>query len=581
VLSANQLTCTTPPHFPALVDVRLLNPDDSEHTLLNGFRYVTAGTTLSLPVVAADFGAELELPITAADVAGLRAASITVGFDPSVLGISSVRTGPLVTGWALSVNAGTAGRVVLSMAGATAAEGNGVLAFLKFSVIGHPPASTSLSFLSVSLNDGAIQVQTSPGLFTVNGYWSLSGAMRHFNGAPLTNVALSIVGVGTLTTVSGDAGGFGFTNLQTGSYTLRPSKNDEVQGISAYDASLVLQSEAGLTGLSPNQRVAADVNRNAMVTSMDAAYILEHAVGLIDLPFSGAGKIWDFLPAERSYIQINADLSGQDFTGILLGDVSGNWPATGQGSVAYGPGPGSPLAIDSGPILGIGSVNRVLLKANVPIYSIELVVAYSPTNPPPGVFQPGGLAQNLMIAANTNTPGVVRLALAGARAITGDGVLLTIPRGPSASNDMVVIRAIANEGAADILIEPTIAVFDTDGDGLVDVDERDLHLTDAEKADTDGDGATDLSEVLAGTDPWDPREVLRLLELNAADPDLRILTWSTVPGKKYQLEFKDRLQDAEWQMLGQPVQAVGAVTSVEDQTVAGNSQRFYRIRLTQ
>jgi hypothetical protein len=44
---------------------------------------------------------------------------------------------------------------------------------------------------------------------------------------------------------------------------------------------------------------------------------------------------------------------------------------------------------------------------------------------------------------------------------------------------------------------------DTDGDGLLDREERDLG-TDPERADTDGDGYPDAAEIDAGSDPIDP-----------------------------------------------------------------------------
>ena len=45
---------------------------------------------------------------------------------------------------------------------------------------------------------------------------------------------------------------------------------------------------------------------------------------------------------------------------------------------------------------------------------------------------------------------------------------------------------------------------DTDGDGLVDVDERNIYDTDATLFDTDGDGVGDGDEITNGTDPFDP-----------------------------------------------------------------------------
>ena len=50
-----------------------------------------------------------------------------------------------------------------------------------------------------------------------------------------------------------------------------------------------------------------------------------------------------------------------------------------------------------------------------------------------------------------------------------------------------------------------------------------------------------------------------------------------VPGRHYQVEFKDSLGETGWQPLGGLVLATGPVLSVMDNT-SGNGQRFYRIR---
>ena len=46
-------------------------------------------------------------------------------------------------------------------------------------------------------------------------------------------------------------------------------------------------------------------------------------------------------------------------------------------------------------------------------------------------------------------------------------------------------------------------MLDTDGDGLMDVEERQIG-TDPMLADTDGDGLEDADERMRGTDPLDP-----------------------------------------------------------------------------
>ena len=54
-------------------------------------------------------------------------------------------------------------------------------------------------------------------------------------------------------------------------------------------------------------------------------------------------------------------------------------------------------------------------------------------------------------------------------------------------------------------------------------------------------------------------------------------TISTVAGRRYQVEFKDDLNAAEWQPLGGPRAAAGASLTVTDTLATG--QRFYRVSL--
>src|SRR5690349_8149604 len=120
-----------------------------------------------------------------------------------------------------------------------------------------------------------------------------------------------------------------------GRMSLTPRKIDGVQEISAYDASLVLQHAAGLAPLRDAAAVAAAVDKSGAVTSLDAFYILQEAVGLINPPFPGAGQVWAFLPPDRNYDDLRNGQVGQDFIAILLGDVSRNW-STGTVQLASG-----------------------------------------------------------------------------------------------------------------------------------------------------------------------------------------------------------------------------------------------------
>lgn len=92
--------------------------------------------------------------------------------------------------------------------------------------------------------------------------------------------------------------------------------------------------------------------------------------------------------------------------------------------------------------------------------------------------------------------------------------------------------------------------------------------------DSDADGASDLAEFLAGTNPRDASDVLRL-RLTAGEYGWTV-GWNTKPGLIYQLQSSSNFQD--WTTLGQSRFAIGAQDSqnVDD---AGGLGYFRVIRI--
>ena len=85
----------------------------------------------------------------------------------------------------------------------------------------------------------------------------------------------------------------------------------------------------GAWAWSPVQEATAgDVNGSGSIDAMDAFYMLQRSVGLIELPFSGVDRIWTFSPETRTYAGLTAHQDNQDFVAILLGDPSGSWSTT-------------------------------------------------------------------------------------------------------------------------------------------------------------------------------------------------------------------------------------------------------------
>lgn len=428
VVNVNQITCTTPAHFAAAVDVTVTNPGNESGTKLSAFTFESDVASVSLPSAAGAQLAVVQIPVNASNVQGLASADVTVTFNSAVLSARTAHTSTLTPGWSVAVNTATAGQVRISMAspGGTV-TGAGILSNLEFDVLGNPGATSALHIASISLNAGAIPTQTTDGTFAVNTIYSISGAARYWNGAAGVPGALfAVTGDRVYSGTSDTNGVYAVGGVQAGNYTLTPGKTDGVNGISAFDASLVLQHAAGLITLSGNAATAADVDKSSAINSLDAFYILQNSVGLQALPFPGAGKVWEFSPSNRSYSSLSSNQINQDFVATLLGDVSGDWSATG------GPGrPLTPQATISLPDATVRSGDQITLLValelgQTQVYSLDLRISYDPSVMSVVAVDNGNMVSDWMLANNLTVPGEIRASIAGSRAVTSTGELLRI-----------------------------------------------------------------------------------------------------------------------------------------------------------
>ncbi len=119
-------------------------------------------------------------------------------------------------------------------------------------------------------------------------------------------------------------------------------------------------------------------------------------------------------------------------------------------------------------------------------------------------------------------------------------------------------------------------ITDFDGDGMDDGWEI-QHFATLDRdgsGDFDSDGASDLFEFITGTDPKDPLSLFRgQIILSSAGSTI---SWPATPGKAYRVEFKNILDDADWQILDGNIGLIGPLGFVSDpMPLVG--QRFYRI----
>jgi hypothetical protein len=151
-------------------------------------------------------------------------------------------------------------------------------------------------------------------------------------------------------------------------------------------------------------------------------------------------------------------------------------------------------------------------------------------------------------------------------------VFTLVSRGnPNAQVQVRNIRITQSEDAdGDALLvvdETTIGTDprnpDSDGDGITDGDEVNVHATDPKRADSDGDGQSDPSELAAGTNPLANGSLLRVTSA-AKTPAGFVLHWSGVSGKSYRVIRSQELGTGNYETLAFSVPGAVPSTSYVD-----------------
>ncbi len=169
---------------------------------------------------------------------------------------------------------------------------------------------------------------------------SINGTVTYGNagGSPtprfVSNVTITAEGSPNIFTSTDFPGGtYSLTGFGSGAYTVTPSKTGGVNGaISSFDAGRIALHVAGPPNpqLNATQLIVADVSGNGAVTSFDAGMIAKFVAGPpYTPPGVGVTATWRFTPVSRNYASVTNIIGGQDYTALLMGEISGNWMNTG------------------------------------------------------------------------------------------------------------------------------------------------------------------------------------------------------------------------------------------------------------
>lgn len=170
---------------------------------------------------------------------------------------------------------------------------------------------------------------------------TISGGIFTESGDPVPSVTVNLTGDATDNFVTGIDGLYSFTVPAGGSYTIAPSKNDDItanNGISTLDIILIQKQILSVDSLdTPCKIIAADVNGSQSVSTLDI--VLMRTVILGNVSSFPNGRLWEFVKSDfvfdnlhvfsfeksRTYSGISQSQINQDFIGIKLGDVNESW----------------------------------------------------------------------------------------------------------------------------------------------------------------------------------------------------------------------------------------------------------------
>jgi subtilisin family serine protease len=508
LLSSSEVQCTTGEHYPAQVDITITNSDGKLARVAGGFTYMSSDVSVGIEDLQAGTGQTLDVPIRINNVSGLKAMSLNIGFDTSKLRLENVSKGPLVSSWTMDQYQPTDGSLNIAAAsGGSSADGSGTLIWLEFTVIANVESTTEVVLSNVSLNDKAINVTEYSGTVNIAKGYTVGGTITHWSASEPISDAIVLIDNGVAQTVTDSFGEFNLLGVKDGSHTLRATNIAEPnnQVITSFDASLMLKHITTAAPLFGTALDAADLNGDGSVTAMEVNTVLEYAAGLSSLPLSGSPSIWQFTPKERSYNNINSDISAQDFIGYLIGDPSGN-------------------ALSNSQIVGVNTnaqwFNRRVIgdKIAIDLYvgsasisAIDATLLFDPNNVNIIAVEKSDLTTQWSMAKNSQKSGELQLAIASSNSLGQPGAVLTVyvEVNPNHVSDLSLGSLLINEVNT---IVPNISLLatpsDVDGDNIADYIELYYGLdpfdeTDA-LADNDGDGLTNIEEIALGSDLNNP-----------------------------------------------------------------------------
>jgi hypothetical protein len=216
-----------------------------------------------------------------------------------------------------------------------------------------------------------------------------------------------------------DAGGhYGWNPaISCTDYCFCVSKEDEDMSslATAADASLILRSLCNQVILTHDQQIAGDVTCDGTVSAYDAALLLQYVVGVDVSAMTCIGQwVFEHVTTGEAYFcvsDLTTDLSGQDFTAALIGDVTQNyWPGAPKSVVGTSPA-----------VAFLGRSATITLSGDVYSATLDLVGVTARS-----VTVPEGLQYEWNVV-----DGVTKIAVAGTEPVVNAAITVVVESGES------------------------------------------------------------------------------------------------------------------------------------------------------
>ena len=353
------------------------------------------------------------------------------------------------------------------------------IVYVGFEVAGATEASSNLelSIDHVKANEGYPRVCWENGFLHVVNFSIEGDVLYSDNGTPISDAKVKIWAGDSIMTSPADDTVYTDTNghygigpmLGCSDYCVKVQMDpldmpDPTQVITSLDAAYILMHIGGTMAFSHNDSLAADITGNGTISGYDVALLLQEIVGFdTEYPIGE----WIFEPAFRCYANVSASRTGEDYEGVIIGDVTQNWPNEGT--------PKSGIVYDPDVIID----DRIREKEEEEETYFTFPITFSKTD---GIiaasfrvsYNPEVLtaieAKTTEISASCSLackidPGEIRVAMAGSRPLSGSGAIVEIEFKTTSDEIDLEMDIWINEPTIIEFSFPIKVVFDTTPSG--------------------------------------------------------------------------------------------------------------------